>query len=261
MYHSVHFDLSDGSKRYDTYTSFHLIPDGRPDVASPGVKTNYVDIPGTNGSLDYTEALNGLTYQNRTGSWEFYVLNDYGKSDQAWAVRWKDLMKKLHGQYFDRIWLEDEGVKKSDGTFTRSWYYQGRISVNEWKSDPQFSKVVLDYTLEPYKRREAGSSTEWLWNDLFASGTVDPFIKYGTFTVSKSKVRIVVNGDLDDNSQVPVTTYCSTPMTLERMGKPTITLPAGETENAFVLGPGPNYMVFKGNGTVTLSYDGSMMSL
>ena len=73
--------------KYNTFSNFHLISDGRPDVASPELKTNYVDVPGADGSLDYTEALNGRKYKNRTGSWEFYMLNEGYSAFNYSAVR------------------------------------------------------------------------------------------------------------------------------------------------------------------------------
>lgn len=266
MYHAIHFDDSETpSRNCDTYTTFGLISNGRPDVASPELKSAYVDIPGTNGSLDYTEALNGLTYQNRSGSWDFYVLNNYGNNEQGWVTKWHSIMNALHGQYFDRIWLEDEGIPVS-GTngerFTCNWFYKGRLTVNEWKSDPQFSKVVIDYVLEPYKRRLQTEENikDWLWDDLFDGPTIDPYIQFGKFAVDGTKLRtIVCGGDLNTFS-----VFCTSTMSMKPAGssEEPIVFPAGETTDAFTLTSGKHLLTFSGRGEITLSNDeGSLLSL
>lgn len=269
MYHAIHFEDSENPLRcYDTYTSFGLMSNGRPDVASPELKSAYVDVPGTNGSLDYTAALNGLTYQNRTGSWEFYVLNDYSDNELGWTNKWHTIMNNLHGQYFDRIWLEDESVVVSSSPFDKiyscGWYYRGRITVNEWKSDPQFSKVVLNYVLEPYKRRDRPTDEqEWLWDDLFDGDSVDRCINLISFQVDGTKQRSIVCYYTDALS--PVTTFsiiCSSPMAMQHTGSsdPPVVFPAGETLNAFTLPNGVNRLTFSGHGEIKLSSDNRSMT-
>ena len=49
--HSIRF-LGTNGKWYDTWEDFHMAPKARPFVAEPPVKTNYIDVPGANGSLD-----------------------------------------------------------------------------------------------------------------------------------------------------------------------------------------------------------------
>lgn len=243
----------------NTYMTFDLVADGRPDVASPELKTTYVEIPGADGSLDYTEVLNGRKYQNRQGSWEFYVLNDRYTSTLSWSERWRNMMQKLHGRKFERIWLVDEGqIDDRTNEIKQRWYYTGRIYVNEWKSDPQFSKVVLDYNLEPYKRRDPEKLTgEWMWNDLFNSPSVNP-IRYGTFNVSDTKLRTIVN---DTGAELEITAECSTNMKVS-IGDSSdyIDLPS-DSDSTFVVPEGNVLLTFMGNGKVTLTYDGSTRSL
>ena len=246
-------------EKINTRSTFDLVSDGRPDVASPELKTEYVDVPGADGSLDFTEALNGRKYKNRTGSWEFYVLNDRYNSTLDWSDRWRNLMKNLHGRKFERIWLVDEGkFNEITNELQQRWYYTGRIYVNEWKSDPQFSKVVLDYELEPYKRRDPETQLEdWLWNDLFNGDRVNP-IRYGTFNVATSKKRTVVN---DTGGEMEVTAECSTAMKVSiGDSKQTIDLPS-DADTTFVVPEGNVLLTFTGNGKVRLTYDGSTRSL
>ena len=44
------------------------------------------------------------------------------------------------------------------------YYYDGRFSLNEWKSENYNSKVVINYVLKPYKYNIFGESGAWLWD-------------------------------------------------------------------------------------------------
>lgn len=132
MYHSITF----GNK--NTWDDWHIVPSSRPAISPPQVKTNYVEVPGANGSIDFTEALRGFpVYQNRTGSIEFIVLHDYWGS---WSGTYHEIMTHLHGKKMKMI-LEDDP----------SFYYEGRFAVNNWKSDANYSKITIDYNVGPFK--------------------------------------------------------------------------------------------------------------
>ena len=132
MYHSITF----GDK--NTWDDWHLIPKSRPVFNPPAVKTRFVEIPGGNGSLDLTSALLGrASYKNRTGSFEFIVENGF----KEWSVLYSEIMAYLHGKRMRAV-LEDDP----------EYYYEGRFAVNEWKSEANWSSIVIDYEVEPYKK-------------------------------------------------------------------------------------------------------------
>ncbi len=135
MYHSVNF----GSK--NSYSDWHLVPDSRPVIAMPEVKTNYIEVPGASGTLDMSESLTGYpVYNDRSGSMKFHVLNDY----QEWQVLHQEIANYLHGKTID-ISLEDDP----------NYYYTGRVVMAEWISNNNastpWSDITFNYTLEPYK--------------------------------------------------------------------------------------------------------------
>lgn len=252
MYHSVNIESTTrANDRYNTYDTFsaHLIPEKRPLIKPPEVKKNYVDIPGAHGSLDYTEALNGILYTNRTGSWEFYVDNGYQDTEGTWNIMYSELMNSIHGKYFDYIWLEDD-AREFDGL--PSYYYKGRIFVNEWRSDPQFSKIVLDYDLEPYKYpspKEGDNVDDWLWDSLFGDATVNP-IRYGTFTVNGNKHRTIVG-----QPGGTVVVFSSQAMNVKLPDDTVISVPASTSTSFTLSGKGTDRVIFTGHGQVTLTYD------
>lgn len=143
-YHSVNF----GNK--NTWDDWHLVPASRPVIDPPDLKTKYVDIPGGNGVLDYTEALTGYPlFENRTGSIKFYVMNGY----QEWYELYSEICDYLHGEYMSMT-LDDNP----------EWYFEGRFSVNQWESSKDYSTITIDYDLYPYKKRITDTMEDWLWD-------------------------------------------------------------------------------------------------
>ncbi len=226
MYHSL---IISGK---NTYEEWGLVPTSRPLVNPPEVKTTYVDLPASHGILDYTDLLLGETpFGRREGSWEFAV-----RPGDSWVDVYSSLLNYLHGKEHYVI-LEDEP----------DYQYRGRLTVKSWKSEREYSKVTIDYNLDPFKYNVASSSEEdWLWDDLF-----DLTIRYGTFSVTGTKYRTFIN---EGSKAVTPTFICSSSMTVE-FNEVTYTLVAGKNYNAnLAFQPGDNLMVFTGNGTVEVSY-------
>lgn len=221
-----------GAAEKHTYDDFGMIPKSKITINPPAVKTEYVDIAGGDGRLDYTQALTGnIAYDNRTGSIEFLVLNP-----ASYATTYSLLMGYFHGKYMNMV-LDD------DPTF----FYQGRFAVNSWKSKEGASTIVLDYDLEPYKKMVTNTAAmDWLWDDLF-----NIVIYYGTFDVDGSKARTLIN---PTNANITPKITCSAAMTVSFNGS-TYSLPAGTTTTpGFVLYPGDNVMTFSGTGRVVVDY-------
>ena len=137
MYHSITF----GTK--NTWDDWHLTPTTRPVVNPPGVKTNYMDDPSGDGSIDLTTALTSRPmYKNRLGSFEFYVENGF----KDWTILYSEIATYLQGQKM-RMILEDDP----------NYYYEGRYSVGVWKSEAQRSGITINYEVGPYKKELSGS--------------------------------------------------------------------------------------------------------
>ena len=226
MYHSIFF----GGK--NTWDDWHIVPSSRPLFNPPEPKTEYVDIPGADGSLDYTETLAGIKYKNREGSWEFIVMNEY----EDWAVKYTTIMAFLQGKKM-RVVLEDDPL----------YFYNARLKVNEWRSEKDYSRIVIDYVAEPYKYPiNTTASYDWLWADLFYN-----IIYYGTFDVNETKERNLIN---PTGAAVSPVFTCSTAMVVT-FGSNTYNLPAGTTSDSGIsLASGNNVMTFAGNGRVVVDY-------
>lgn len=230
MYHSITL----GDK--NTWDDWHLIPKSRPLFNPPSVKTNYIEIPGGDGSLDLTTALAGRpVYKNRTGSWEFYVENGF----KDWAVLYSEIMTYLHGRKLKAI-LEDDP----------DYYYEGRFAVNAWKSDPNWSIITIDYEVSPYKRSLVAAGNDWLW-DTFNFET-DVIRSYENLPVSGSLTVVVIG----DSMPVPPTIVASnTDMTVTCDGT-TYSLKKGTNYiSELTIQEGENTFIFGGTGTITILYE------
>lgn len=137
MYHSITF----GNK--NTWDNWHLVPTSRPVFNPPKQKTKTLEIQGGNGLIDLSESLTGYPlYENREGSFEFVVMNGY----KPWQEAYSDISDYIHGRKMRAV-LEDDPY----------YYYEGRFSINEWKSDKNNSFITIDYNVAPYKRRIVNS--------------------------------------------------------------------------------------------------------
>ena len=153
-YHSITF----GEK--NTWTDWHLVPSTRPVVNPPKPKTQYVDIPGADGSIDLTDSLAGRpVFSDREGSFDFIVLNDYNidNYNYNWIDVYTEILQYLHGRRMT-MFLEDEP----------EYYYEGRFEVNNWTTDANNSTISINYVLNPYKyRRNTPFTAAALENGVF----------------------------------------------------------------------------------------------
>ncbi len=234
MYHSITI----GSK--NTWDDWHLIPSSRPLFSPPTVKTNTVDIPGGDGVLDLSTALAGRpTYNNRTGSWTFYVENGF----KNWSVLYSEIMVYLHGQTFKAFLEDDPG-----------YYYEGRFSVNAWKSDKDYSQITIDYDVAPYKQSRTVSGSDWLWDTFnFETGVIR---NYKNIAVNGT-LSVVVVGDMMNAALVII---CSdSGMSVEYEGTSYSLSKGSNSMTALVLKQGENTLTFSGSGTVTIENVGGRL--
>ena len=120
-----------------SYRDLHLIL-AEKIIGTPSPKTELIDIPGSDGVLDFTEFFDGIKYNNRKLSFEFSTL----VPQSEFMTLFSTVQNALHGQKM-MIYLDDDP----------EWYYIGRINVSEWKSDKLHGKLTVDCDCEPYKYR------------------------------------------------------------------------------------------------------------
>ena len=171
-----------------TWNDWHLIPSSRPVVSPPAPIVKTLSIPGRNGVLDISKILTGeMTYQNRTGSWDFIV----DHTTKSWESVYREVMSYLHGQSLICV-LEDDPA----------FYYEGRFSIGTPKNENGYSVVPINYDLYPFKRFIQFSSEPWVWDPFnFDIGKTNDLASGSFSRVSVSsgaEKKVIVNYPYDE---------------------------------------------------------------
>ena len=250
QYHSITI----GEK--NTWDDWHRVPTSRPTFNMPNVKTNYVDIPGGDGILDLTTVLAGRpVYGNRQGSFEFLVMNDYGE----WHDRYSDIATYLHGKEFKAI-LDDDP----------EYYYEGRFSLNEWKSDKDWSRITINYNVGPYKRSILSSGDKWLWDPfVFETYEDDDGVVHEESRIESTKNVIVRGTDVvtyigeiyESSPIISCSTYQNDPFTMSvTINEKTYPLSQGTNIlESITFATGENVLTFTGTGIVSIENTGGRL--
>ena len=215
--HSVIFD------HYHSWNDWHLIPSTPPVIPPPKPRTNYVTIPGTSGQIDASELASGFPlYEPRSGSLQFIYLPEFGSSRKMY----EDILNAIHGRRIKVILTDDP-----------DYYYEGRVSVNEYGISKEYSGFTFDYSFNPFKlstRLEPGFS------NIQVDGSKVLHISAGT---SPMRINPVVTSDAAFDAVLT-----------DRDGnEKSFTIVAGSYRYpGFILGPGPNTLTLSGNGTITI---------
>lgn len=98
-------------------------------------KTNYIDIPGGDGSVDLTEALGEVRYNDREGSITFTVF-----PYEDFEVKKRQISNLLNGKRY-KITLDKDP----------EYYWAGRCRIDEYASDKAIHQIVVGVTVAPYK--------------------------------------------------------------------------------------------------------------
>lgn len=181
----------------NTWADWHLIPISRPVIQPPPIHSNTIEIPGANGYVDLTDFPTGFpTYGNRAGTLEFYV--DNAAANWDWDQAYDTIVNYLHGFKMNMILGDEKGNKTS-------FYYQGRFSVNQWKSDRVCSSITINYDVFPYKLMIFSTQEPWEWNPFdFIYGIVINKSDF-TFTVDSDNWTDLTEWNSDYLGLMPIT--------------------------------------------------------
>ena len=191
------------------------------EIAPAVPKTNYVDIPGGDGALDLTEAHGEVKYSDRTHKFTFTMNPADDLSEAAWEGKKTEVSNRLNGLAC-KVTLD----KDSD------YYWQGRCSVDSYKSNKRLRQFVVSARVRPYKYKQKETVKTYA---LTASGQ----------TVSMRNSR---------RSVCPVIT-CTNDNTKIVFNGNTFNFNAGQHQNLNIrFTEGINQVTISGTGQVTFSY-------
>lgn len=143
-------------------------------------KTNFVDIPGGDGSVDLTEALGEVKFEDRGCKFTFTVF-----PYEDFEVKKRKVSNLLSGKRC-RIVVDKDP----------DYYWLGRCSIDEYASDKNLHKIVVGAVVAPYKLKHD------LTKAIVNAGTDVPVTlqnsrKTATPTITcTAKATVIFNGNI-----------------------------------------------------------------
>ncbi|EOS40931.1 hypothetical protein C808_00094 [Lachnospiraceae bacterium M18-1] len=124
-------------------------------------ESRYVDVPGADGFLDFSEAIAGRRiFKERTINIEI----GGKKPRNDWDSIISDIRNKIEGKKVRIIFDNDTG-----------FYWTGRATIKEFDRNREIGTFTLSIPkADPYKYKTEESTDDWLWDDLdFETGIID----------------------------------------------------------------------------------------
>lgn len=192
-------------------------------LSPPKVVTKYVDIPGRNGSLDYSQALTGyVVYEDREIELEFETETT---SEADYMEKTAEIVNLLHGQ-------RKTVVLDSDPEFM----WDCRLEVDSERKNRRYSVVTVTGTAYSYKRKTADTVVEQTVTDTATEITCNNLAEPVVPTIETSASMRIQFGGKTHNVQEGTHTI------------PDIVFLAGE-----------NVLTVTGPGTIKIKYrEGSL---
>lgn len=212
-------------------------------IGLPDAKTEYVDVPGMNGSLDLTEAQNGgVKYGMRTLEFTFGVRNC---SYQKWSSLISQIAMDIQG-------IEKRIILDIDS----GYYYTGRCAINTEKTNDVTAEIVITCNCEPYKLSVESSEEPWKWDTFsFINGVIRNTKDIVISAASSWQTVILVGWKYNDTLKI-----VSNAAMKVKYRNGTYSISAGENiMYDIVLYEGENELQFQGTGKITLIYRGGML--
>lgn len=146
----------------NSWDEWNLMPvkAGRIEFATPNLKYESEEIPGSDNVLDMSEVLTGYPlYDPRKGSLTFRFF-DNGIDVRT---RFDKLKNYLHGRWVRAV-IEDQP----------EYYYEGRFMVGDFQPrQGNWGDVDISYVLNAYKLEMSSSTEDWLWDPFnFETGVI-----------------------------------------------------------------------------------------
>lgn len=164
----------------DTWDDWKVVSLKKPVFNEPELKEDYVDVPGSNGSLDMSEVLTGYPlFENRHGTLQFFLYDDSLTAN----TKLTKIRNYLHGRKH-KIILNDEP----------EYYYVGRLMMHESHptTEGEYAVFDLEYNLEPYKYEVAASDEDWLWDPFnFETGVIRDYRNIEVFEEEFTTVTVI----------------------------------------------------------------------
>ena len=199
---------------YHSYDDLRLILTEK-EIEAPEPKLQYVEIPGRDGKIDFTDAYGGVRYSNRTLSFSFQCIEPYDDFLRLFS----EIQNRLHGRRL-KVVLDDDPA----------FYYVGRVSVDSWRADKRIGEIGVEVDADPYKYA------------IFPTVMEHTIAETGTVYLPNLR------------REVTPLVSCSAPMDISFDGQSFHFEAGDEQTSSLVLKEGTNILTVSGTGTIRFEY-------
>lgn len=150
-------------------------------IPMPDPKTQILDIPGGDGSIDLTEINGRPAYNDRDGVELVFDLMDGGY--ESWFLKYSQFAAEVHGKKVKMV-LDDDP----------DHYYMVRLKLDGKKSNPVYGQITFSGNAEPFKYDLVATNEPWLWDTFnFETGVIRE-IEEVEITAENNTVTIIGAG-------------------------------------------------------------------
>lgn len=221
----------------NTYRDYKLLIQSLT-ISTAEPKEELVEVPGMDGSLDFSESLTGDTvYQNRTIS-----ISLAKRKNTTCLNEYSQIQNDLNGRTMRIVLSEDS-----------NYFYYGKIKVKEYDKYSILHTIDIECNVKPYKYDLYASNEDWLWNPFsFIDGIIN------------ETKDLNVNGELEikitgRRKRVIPKITCENELQLI-FNEQSYNLPPGTSYSPDIeICEGENILKFVGNGKVTIEYRGGSL--
>lgn len=168
-------------EKFHTKKDWGLVIGNTDVIGEPKAEEIYVDIPGSDGFLDYTEVITGRRiFKEREIKMEVG-----GKRDKSeWDTFISEIRNAIHGALVKIVFDSDP-----------MFYWTGRAYVNNFKRDRDIGSFEIALPkADPYKYYNIESTEDWLWDPFdFEVGVADDGSQ---ITVNGAKTYTIIHGGM-----------------------------------------------------------------
>lgn len=231
-----------GESRH-TYRDFGLFPSEVNMPDPPGVQTNFIEVPGMDGTLDATESLDGTVHYDDRDYAQKY-LDIIGRSKMH--TRYSALQNFLHGKQM-RMILDDDP----------EWYYIGRFEMGDPAPKDFLNTVNIKATLRPFKYAINSTLDDWLWDPFnFEDGVIR---EYKDINVDGSKTMTIIGSEMPVVPTIIVQSEDGNGLTLTYGGAQYHLTDGNNKIVTMTLNTSEQELVFTGYGLVSIDFrEGSL---
>ena len=138
-------------------------------------KTKFIDIPGADGSKDYSESPAGrVVYSTRKITWTYKLY-----PGDNWVAKYTEVSNAINGLNC-QIRLDDDP----------DYFYLGRVSVDKYDSDSILHTITVTATCQPYKVQAVTESFTITTEDTIFSLLGGKMPVVPTITVTKDTTLV-----------------------------------------------------------------------